>query len=147
MPSCLRREGALLRLLLMVLLISCTTTITRTKQPVFSVSTDSLDVDLSRIVSCENINVGGKDIVTNGRDSTVLEIDIINGKSIPGYDSGMIPLARDIASKVKGALQDKDQYRSYAVIFLKRETTGAVTKSSWTGKVFSSDEISSARGE
>jgi hypothetical protein len=140
MPHCLRKEGAVARLLLLLLLVSCTTTITKVKQPVFRSPTDSLGGDLNKLVSCQHININGKDIVTNGVDSTVLEIDIINGQNIP-EDNSMIPLADSIASTVKHALQNQSEYAHYAVLFVKLEESANMTKRSWRGRVFSAKEL------
>jgi hypothetical protein len=126
---------------LLALLLGCTTTITKTKPPVFALATDSIAADLNALISCEHINIDGKDIVTNGADSSVLVVEIINGKNVPGNQNDMARLAHYIASAVKGALRDKDEYSSVAVLFVRRETDGAVTKRSWTGKVFASAEL------
>ena len=141
MPFCKRKEMAALRLLLLVLLFGCTTTITRIKNPVFAGSTDSLGNTLNRFISCEHIKLDGKNVQTNGVDSTVMEIDIINGTGVPEDAQAMNAVADSIATAIKHALKDPGQYGHYAVLFIKEEKSSTVTKRSWKGKVFSAAEL------
>src|SRR6185312_2545172 len=88
------------------LIVSCTTTTTKTKNPVFSKPTNSLQVDLNKLVSCEGIN-------TDGKINTELEIDITNGQNIPTDENQMNDLGKRIAVEIKEALQDKAEYQTY----------------------------------
>jgi hypothetical protein len=49
--------------LLVAVFTACTTTITREKDPVFAVSTDSLKFELGKMFGCENLRVSGREIV------------------------------------------------------------------------------------
>jgi hypothetical protein len=122
-------------------IVSCTMTSTKTKNPLFSKSTDSLQADLNKIVSCEGINLDGKEISNNGRLSSELEIDITNGQNTPTSESKMDELEKRIAVLVKEALKDKDEYNSYKVLFVTKKDDGGVTQRTWKGKVFKSDEL------
>ncbi|MEO7047635.1 MAG: hypothetical protein ABI091_20215 [Ferruginibacter sp.] len=122
-------------------MVSCTMTSTKTKNPVFSKSTDSLQADLNRIVSCERINLDGKEISNNGRLSSVLEIDITNGQNTPTSESQMEELEKQIALLVKQALKDKDEYNSYKVLFVTTKEDADLTQRTWKGKVFKSEEL------
>jgi hypothetical protein len=123
------------------IIAGCTMTTTKTKAPVFSITTEQLQKDLNKLVSCENVNLDGKETNTNGQISSELEVDIINGKGIPADDDQMISLGRSIASDLKKSLKDPNQYSSYKVLFVKKQTDGSMTQRSWRGKVFKSEEL------
>ena len=120
---------------------SCTMTTTTAKNPVFSVTNEQLQKELNQLVSCENINLDGKETKTNGVINSELEIDIVNGKDIPADDDQMISLGKLIASDLKRSLKDQTQYNTYKVLFVKKQTDGEMTQRSWRGKVFKSDEL------
>jgi hypothetical protein len=128
-------------LFLVMAIVACTTTVTKTKNPVFLLEMDSIQTDLAKIVTCENINLDGEEVNTNGRVTTALEVDILNGKNIPGNDSEMKALGKSIASDLKRALKDKNEYDTYKVLFITKETTGDVTRRNWIGSVFKSEEL------
>ena len=127
--------------LVTLLIIGCTTTTTKTKNPVFSKSTDSLQVDLNKLVSCEGVNLDGKEITTNGKINTELEIDITNGQNVPTDENQMNALAKQIAVEIKEALQDKTEYQTYKVLFITKTESAGVTSRTWKGKIFKSEEL------
>src|SRR5437588_9650486 len=110
-----------------LLIVSCTTTTTKTKNPVFSKPTNSLQVDLNKLVSCEGVNLDGKEINTNGKINSELEIDITNGQNIPTDENQMNALGKQIAMKIKEALQDKAEYQTYKVLFITKTESAGVT--------------------
>src|SRR6185312_9518903 len=118
------------------LIVSCTTTTTKTKNPVFSKPTNSLQVDLNKLVSCEGINLDGKEINTDGKINTELEIDITNGQNIPTDENQMNDLGKRIAVEIKEALQDKAEYQTYKVLFITKTESAGVTSRTWKGKIF-----------
>lgn len=120
---------------------SCTMTTTKTKAPVFSIETEQLQKDLNQLVSCENINLDGKEVSTNGKINSELEVDIVNGKDIPSDDDQMISLGKLIASDLKKSLKDPNQYNTYKVLFIKKHTDSGVTQRTWRGKIFKSEEL------
>jgi hypothetical protein len=121
--------------------VACTTTITRTKDPVFHSGMDSIQIDLAKMVTYENINLNGKEISTNGKVATELEVDILNGKGIPADDNEMKKLGKSIAAELKKALKDKNEYDTYKVLFVTRETSGGVIRRTWKGSAFKSEEL------
>lgn len=124
-----------------MLLASCTTTTTKTKNPTFNKSTDSLQMELNKLVSCQGIDLDGKEITTNGKVSSELEIDITNGQNIPSDENQMNNLGKQIAVVIKGALQDKNEYDTYKVLFITKKENGSVTQRTWEGKIFKSQEL------
>ncbi|MEO8711102.1 MAG: hypothetical protein ABI405_03210 [Parafilimonas sp.] len=128
-------------LLVTLIIVSCTMTATKTKNPLFSKSTDSLQVDLNKIVSCEGINLDGKEITSNEKVSSELEIDITNGQNIPTDENQMNDLGKQIAVIVKQALQDKSEYNSYKVLFVTKKEVAGVAHRTWKGKIFKSEEL------
>jgi len=123
------------------LIVSCTTTTTKTKNPVFSKPTNSLQVDLNKLVSCEGINLDGKEINTDGKINTELEIDITNGQNIPTDENQMNDLGKHIAVEIKEALQDKAEYQTYKVLFITKTESAGVTSRTWKGKIFKAEEL------
>ena len=126
---------------LLLLFASCTTTITRVRNPEFAGPIDSLQVKLNGMVVCEHFNLDGKEITTNGVAKTQLEIEVLNGKNIPEDEARMKSLAHSIAAAIKSALKDGSEFENYTVLFMKVESSTAVTKRSWKGKTFKSTEL------
>ena len=124
-----------------LLLRSCTTTITRPKNPEFNTEISILQQDLNNLVTCENFNFRGTETNTNGKINSELEISIKNGKNIPEVDSLLKALGKSIASHVKQALKDQNAYDEYTVLFVKQETSGVVNKSFSKGHIFKSVEL------
>ena len=124
-----------------LLIVSCTRTTTKTKDPVFSKPTDSLQADLNKLVSCEGINLDGKEINTDGKINTELEIDINNGQNIPTDENQMNDLGKRIAVEIKEALQDKAEYQTYKVLFITKTESAGVTSRIWKGKIFEAEEL------
>ena len=128
-------------LVILFLFVACTTRITKIKNPVFATPIDSLQTGLNALVVSEHINIDGKEITTNGKPSSELEIDIINGRNIPGDTTGRKALAHSLAVELKNALKDKNEYDNYTVLFVKVVSSGAMTKRSWIGQEFKSGEL------
>ena len=84
----------------------------------FGITNEQLQKELNQLVSCENINLDGKETKTNGVINSELEIDIVNGKDIPADDDQMISLGKLIASDLKRSLKDQTQYNTYKVLFV-----------------------------
>lgn len=128
-------------ILLILLITACTTTITKTKDPVFNSSTDSLGVSLAKLVVCEDINLDGKEITVNGKINSALEIDVINGRGIPKDEDQMMALGKKIATTIKDALKDKAEYQTYKVLFVTKTVSSGITQRTWTGKEFKTEEL------
>lgn len=121
--------------------VSCTITSTKEKKPILSETGDSIQESLAKIVKSENINIDGAEISTNGKVTSELEIDIINGMNIPINENEMNDLGRKIAVIIKDALKDKNEYDTYKVLFVTKKVNGSVEESTSQGKIFSSGEL------
>jgi hypothetical protein len=128
-------------LLSVSLFAGCKMTTTRIKNPVFSVDTNILQGELAKLISCENINVAGKEINTNGKINSQLEIDITNGQNIPIDKEQMIALGKSIAKVFKNDLKDQKEYNTYQVLFITKQVNGNVTQKDWKGKIFKLEEL------
>lgn len=128
--------------LLLLPVLSCTMTTTTRIDPDFRLSIDSLQTQLNGIVTCENINLVGTGISTNGKNPTSeLEIAIKNGKNIPDDPDQNETLAKQIAIVVKSALNNQNQFDRYKVLFVVEKGEGSISKRTWKGKVFTSNEL------
>ena len=135
---------ALLPLFLFIYLslLSCTTTITRNKDPEFNTAISVLQQDLNDLVVFESFNFRGTETNTNGKINSELEISIKNGKNIPFDENTKLKaLCKSIAIRVKQALKDQNSYDEFTVLFVKQETSGVVNKSFSKGHIFKSAEL------
>jgi len=121
--------------------ICCTSTITKRKDPVFNIEISSVQTALNKIVICENINLAGKEITTDGKVTSELEVSIVNGQSIPTDEDQMKDLGKLIAWGLKKSLKDQNEYNKYIVLFVTKVTDGGVTKRNWKGNEFKSEEL------
>jgi hypothetical protein len=141
MPIFRLKQIATICVPLLFLLLACTTTITRTKNPVFAAPIDSLQARLNGLMIFKHINLDGKEVTTNGKRSTQLEIDVLGGKDVPEDNGRMKTLAHSLAVEVKEALKDKNEYDNYTVLFVKVDSSSSVTTRSWKGDTFKSAEL------
>lgn len=123
-----------------VLLASCTTTTTKTKNPVLN-DIHKVEKELTALVTAENINLNGKEITTNKKTTTELEVSITNGQNIPTNDDQRKVLGKSIAIAVKKNLKDQNEFGTYTVLFITKVESNGVTKRTWIGDVFSSAEL------
>jgi hypothetical protein len=121
-------------------MVSCTLTTTKTKAPVFA-DVGRVKKELTSLVRAENINLAGKEITAYSKTTSELEVDITNGKDIPTADNERKALGKSIAVSVKNNLKDPNAYDKYTVLFITKETNGAVTKRNWVGNIFSAKEL------
>jgi hypothetical protein len=127
---------------LLAMVAACTFTTSRSKPPVFAGSTDTLAARLNVLVTCKKFSVDGTEITSNGKPSSMLEIDVINGKNIPdGTGDPMVALAKSIGSEVKKALKDTGEYDEYKVLFVTLTETSTTTRREYKGKTFKSAEL------
>jgi hypothetical protein len=127
-------------ILALALLAGCTFTRTKTKDPVFN-DKAKMEQELTRIVSAEHINLDGKEISTNGKTQSELEISITNGTNIPSNDDERKALGKLIGTTIKKNLKDLSEFDVYKVLFVTEVQTGASTKESWVGNTFTSSEL------
>jgi len=115
-------------------------TTTRAKVPDI-IESDELEKELVDLVTAENINVNGKEITTNGKTVTELEISVTNGQNLPQEVELQRILGRLLAKHVKLHLKDSTEFDNYKSVFVSKKTDGGVTKSNWVAFDFSSQEV------
>ena len=123
------------------IIFSCTLRTTKMKNPIFGKNEDSLQKTLYAIVAFEGIELNGKEINSNGKINSGLEVDIINAQNITNNKDQVIALGKLIASTIKKALKDQNEYDDYTVLFVTKVTNDGVTQKSWEGKMFKSEEL------
>ena len=126
---------------LMYLSCSCTFTSTKSKTPNFKVESTKMLENLKTLVTCENVNVNGTEKKTNDQVSSELEIRIINGSNIPSDDNKLKSLGKSIDSLFKQELSNVNDFNTFKVFFVIKQSNGAVTSSSYKGFTFKSEEL------
>lgn len=124
-----------------VFFVSCTTTITKVKDPAFSLEIKTIQADLKKIVTCQHINLNGKEVTSEGKTTSELEISIINGKNIPTDNTQLRTLGKTIASDIKKSLKDPNEYSKYKVLFVTVVENAGLTKKAWKSDEFASAEL------
>jgi len=129
-------------LLLFAFLISgCTFTTHTIKHPQFKIDLDEMAKNLQALLSFEHVNVDGMETTTNGKSSSELEADILNATTVSSDDSTLSILRKNIAKQLKEALKDPNAFNTYKILFVTKETDGAITKTSSKGNVFKSEDL------
>src|SRR5580658_8984216 len=90
---------------LLTFALSCTMTVRKPKPPGYAIAPDSLQAQIFRIIPSETIRLEGSETISNGKSSSELEIDIINGKDVPADTIRTKAIGHAIAADVKNALQ------------------------------------------
>jgi hypothetical protein len=102
--------------LLVFSLTGCVTSVTKTKNPVFNSMVDSLQIKLSRVVRFEHINLSGKEITSQSKTNSELEIDVINPANTPVDESGTIVICKELASQASPTNETTPDIRESAII-------------------------------
>ena len=76
-----------------------------------------------------NANINGVEITTNGKKSTELDIDILNGINIPKDGSQMKAFAKSIGLQVKRELKNQNDFDVYKILFETHKSNSAITNS------------------
>ena len=126
---------------IMISLLACQFTNTRVKDPAFSRDVKSLSKDIHNVVTTQSVNVNGEEIVTNGKSKSVLTISLINPQNIPADTAGSDRILRHVASIIKYALSDTNEYMNYNVYFVNSSTKYHVTNTTSDGNSYKSEEI------
>jgi hypothetical protein len=119
---------------------SCKTTITKTKNPVFN-DRVKVEKELTSLITPQNINLAGKEIITNQKSTSELEVSITNAANIPPDENEMKALGKLIAICIKRNLKDTAQFDTYTVLFVTKVDSSGVTKKNWKGNIFNSAEL------
>ena len=120
---------------------SCSTTTTKTKEPIFSTSTTIVENEVTDIVSCKSINLNGKETTENGNVTSELEIHITNGQNIPSDDTQMIDLGKKIAIVIKKGLKNSSEFQTFRVLFITEIDNSGIITQTWRGKTFKIEEL------
>jgi len=98
---------------------------------------------LNKKYGFEQVELTGKKTSEEG-DSTYTELTIkcINGKNIPSDDDEMKALAKQIASQVKHALNNPNEFENYRVLFDAKEESLLSTSENSNEEDFQSTELS-----
>jgi len=138
-------HNGLLSFLIVLLLTQCKYTTTSQKQAILNIPSDSLSYQLGRIIVCKHIDITGKDIKAGGQISTELDISMINSKDLPSDRNNQNELAKKIATIIKNALQNKNDFDSYKVFFItetkSENAMGTITKKNYISFDFKKVEI------
>src|SRR5688572_21927611 len=127
-------------LLLFVLVLSCTFTTTKTRNPEF-IDISLVDKKLDSLITCENFNIKGTETTTNKKSNSEIEISTINCPEVPSNNDQEVDLAKTIASEIKKNLKNPTQYETYKVLFVTKRTNGVVTKTNSKSYVFNSKDL------
>ena len=120
---------------------SCTSTVTKTKDPNFNTEISVIQNDLNKIITSEKVNISGKEITANENNSSELEVSILNGKDIPADEYQMKALGRSIATIIKKALKNQNQYDLIVVLFVIESNKGDIKKREWKGFEYKPNEL------
>jgi len=127
--------------ILVSLVLSCTLTTTRSKDPAFITSPDTVATRIRQLILTRNINVYGLEKTANGKVSAELTISLINPLNEPNGQEEQNQLGKEVAEIIKQSIKSPGDYSIYTVLFVKEETNGAVTKSSYTGHSFKFQDL------
>lgn len=125
---------------LVIMATSCSITTTKIKDPVFN-DNNKAEKELISFVHAEHMNLNGKEITTNKRTVSELEIGVINGSDIPVNAEERKALEKSIAKCIKRNLKDLNEFDTYKVLFVTSVESGGVTTRNSTGDVFNSTEL------
>ena len=136
---------AIARCIKFILLIfpfaACHYSTTSIKNPTFRASTDSLGESIMKLVACQKINLDGKEINTDGRARTALNIEILNPGNLSSNTDSLHTLGKEIAVVIKGGLTDPKSFEVLNVIFINQKTTGGMSVSSNRGFEYQTDTL------
>jgi hypothetical protein len=136
----LPKTNSLLLVFFAIVLAGCTVTTTKTKDPVFT-DMNKFQQELSGVVTAEDVNFSGKEVTTNKKASSELEVSITNGQNIPTNEDERRALAKSIARIIKRNLKDQNEFSIYMVLFVIKVESGGVAKRNWIGNIFTSKEL------
>jgi hypothetical protein len=122
-------------------LVSCKLTIVKAKDPVFIQDSIFIDSQSNRLISCEGINLEGKEAESNEKYNSILEIKIVNPQNLSSDKIAIKNLSKKIASFLKKCLKDSEEYNIYRVIYVNQTADGGVIKKSSDKWQFLSKEL------
>ena len=124
-----------------LLFLECTVTTNKRKDPVYNTDTKSIFYNITAVVRAPEINIVGAESNTNGKIVSELRISIVNPKQLPTDTADLTQIGREITTIVKQALKNADAFNNYKVLFVYRDTAGAVTKTTSVSRSYKSEDI------
>jgi len=121
-----------------IFIFSCSMNTTKSIDPVFTMSLDSISRDINTIIFTPEVNISGKRISSNGNTTTELIINLINRNNLPSDTSEQNTLGQNIATLLKHALKDPNSFTDYKVLFTRKVIDGSSTKSNYTSYSYKS---------
>lgn len=104
-------------------------------------SLDSISKDINTIIFTPETNINGKQISSNGKTITEMTINLINSNDLPADASEQSLLGRYIATLLKNALKDRNEFTDYKVLFTRKAADGSITMSNYTGYSYKSSAL------
>ena|SRR5450432_2147645 len=134
------------KILIFIVILSMTATFCTynkitSKDPDFKIESKLIQPNLEKIISFEHVTLTGTETNSNGKISSKLVIQTINGINIPSDDSEMKQLGKSIATQFKQELKDPNEYNSYHILFIRKVTTGVVSSDKSTELIYNSVEL------
>lgn len=136
----LKKNIFYLLICLTAILSACITTTTKVKNPEFT-DQAKVESELMTLIKAEHININGKEITTNNKTSTELEVSIINGQNIPASNDQQKALEKSIAVCIKKNLRTPNAFDSYKVLLVKKTESNGVKSQNFTGNTFNVSEL------
>ncbi len=106
------------------------------KTPDF-IETKKLEQEFGTLIQADNININGSE----NDENSVLEINIINGKSLSTIEDEQRALAHSLARIVKVNLKDSNQFDTYMVKFGKKSEGESLAIETYTRFDFKLNEL------
>src|ERR1043165_740708 len=101
---------SILTLCVSLLMIQCTVTTTKKKDPIFNTDSKSLFSDITGIIPAQEIAIAGTETNTNGKINSELTITILNPKQVPEDTAEIDQIALQIAVTVKQAVKNSESF-------------------------------------
>ena len=131
----------LLGLIIINFLAGCTTSIVKPKKIEYDSNTTIAEDSLRKLVTCENVDINGKETSRNGKVSAEVQIRIINGKNLPADEMELKGLGKAIASLFKHFITNSNEFDSYQVLFVDQKVNGGATESDYKGWSYKASEL------
>ena len=124
-----------------VSIFSCSFNKTKTIDPAFTLTLDSISRDINSLLVTPETNITGKEITSDGHTTTELTINLINSKGLPDNADEQKEIGEHIAILLKNTLKDPNSFTDYKVFFTNRTGDGATTKSTYVSYAYKSKDL------
>jgi len=124
-----------------ILLYSCTYTSTSTNTNKVATETSALSQKIKTMVDYQDISYQTEKKNTNGVKTSAMVVNIINAKNIPETDDSLKLLGKKIATELKLAAKNSNEYNTYRVVFISKEQNGIITKTMNAGYTFKNGDL------